>query len=51
MEIMFGAKDYKITYKVANYEFTSTVKAMDSIDAKRRFERRMGFEVVSVTKI
>lgn len=55
MEVMYDAKDFKITYEVNTNcikgQFTTTIKAMDSIDARRRFNNRMGFKVVKVESI
>jgi hypothetical protein len=54
MEIMYGAKDFKITYEVdlgIVRQFTTTIKAMNSLDARRRFQRRMVFKVVKVESI
>ena len=49
MEIAYGKmKDYRVTYSVLGETFTSVVQGMDSIDAKRRFERRLGFAVLKI---
>ena len=41
-------RKYKLTYEAGGRLFESTQEGMNPIDAKRRFERRVGFIVISV---
>ncbi len=44
-------KKYEITYSAGGRLFITTQDAMDSIDAKRRFKRRLGFKVINVKAV
>ena len=46
-----GIKEYRVTYSVDGIEYVSVTEGLDSLDARRKFERKLGFPVVKVEQL